>query len=109
MSLSKTFGANVRHYRKARGMSQEQCADAAGLSPGMMGKVERGETAPSLDSVEKIAAALDLPAAVLFGADITTVPTGERARLLAQINIALSKLNNNDLALAAKMLTALRE
>jgi hypothetical protein len=38
-----------------------------------------------------------------------TVPTGERSRLLQRINIQLSKLNNNDLARAAKMLTALTE
>ena len=82
MSLTKTIGACVRHYRQIRGLNQRQCADAAGLSPGMMGKVERGETAPSPHSVEKIAAALDVPAAVLFGADITTVPTGERGQLL---------------------------
>jgi transcriptional regulator with XRE-family HTH domain len=109
VSLTKTFGASVRHYRQTRGLNQRQCADAAGLSPAMMGKIERGETAPSFDSIEKIAAALDVPEAVLFGADIKTVPTGERGRLLQRINIQLSKLNNNDLARAAKMLTALTE
>ena len=35
--------------------------------------------------------------------------TGKRGRLLQRINIQLSKLNNNDLARAAKMLTALTE
>ena len=38
-----------------------------------------------------------------------TVPTGERGRLLQRINIQLSKLNNNGLARAAKMLTALTD
>ena len=109
MSLTKTLGANVRHYRKARGLSQEQFAAAAGLSPGMMGKIERGETMPSLDSVEKIAAALDVPEAALFATGTMMVPSGERGRLLQRINIQLSKLNNNDLARAAKMLTALTE
>ena len=109
MSLTKTFGANVRHYRKARRMNQEQFAEAAGLSPAMIGKIERGETTPSFDSVEKIAAVLEVPEAVLFTAGTMTVPTGERGRLLQRINIQLSKLNNNDLARAAKMLTALTE
>lgn len=109
MSLAKTFGANVRHYRKARGMNQEQFAAAAGLSLAMTGKIERGETAPSFDSVEKIAAALGVPEAVLLTVGTMTVPPGERGRLLQRINIQLSKLNNNDLARAAKMLTALTE
>ena len=109
MSLTKTFGANVRHYRKARRMNQEQFAAAASLSPAMVGKIERGETAPSFDSVEKIAAALDVPEGALLTAGTMTVPAGERGRLLQRINIQLSKLNNNDLARAAKMLTALTE
>jgi transcriptional regulator with XRE-family HTH domain len=109
VTLSKTFGANVRHYRKARRMNQRQFADAAELSVAMMGKIERGEAAPSFPSVEKIAAALDIPEAVLFSAGTLTVPAGERGRLLQRINIQLSKLNNNDLARAAKMLTALTD
>jgi hypothetical protein len=38
-----------------------------------------------------------------------TVPTGERGRLLQRINIQLSKLNNNALSRAAKMLTVLTD
>ena len=60
-------------------------------------------------SVEKIAVALDVPEAVLFSAGTMTVPTGERGRLLQRINIQLSKLNNNALSRAAKMLTALTD
>lgn len=109
MSLTKTFGANVRNYRKARGLSQEEFADAAELSVAMIGKIERGEAAPSFPSVERIAAALDVPEAVLFSSGTMTVPTGERGRLLQRINIQLSKLNNNGLARAAKMLTVLTD
>jgi transcriptional regulator with XRE-family HTH domain len=113
VNLAKTFGSNVRHYRKARGMNQRQCADAAGLSLAMMGKIERGANAPSLTSVEKIAAALDVPEVVLFATGTGTatmmVPTGERGQLLQRINIQLSKFNNKELARAAKMLGAVRD
>jgi len=37
------------------------------------------------------------------------LPTGERGRLLQRVNIQLSKLNNNELNRAAKMLTALTD
>jgi transcriptional regulator with XRE-family HTH domain len=109
VSLTQTFGANVRHYRKARGLSQEEFAEAAELSVAMISKIERGEAAPSFPSVEKIAAVLDVPEVVLFSAGTMTVPTGERGRLLQRINIQLSKLNNNELSRAAKMLTALTD
>lgn len=109
MSLIETFAANVRHYRKARRMNQEQFAVAADLSPGMVGKIERGETAPSFESVEKIAAALDVPEVVLFAAGTMTIPIGRRGKLLERINVELSKFNDNELARAAKMLGALRD
>lgn len=49
--------------------------------------------------------ALNMPAPVLFGAD--TVPgTGERARLLIEINGTLSRMNEEQLGRAAKMLKA---
>ena len=102
MSLTQTFGANVRHYRKARDMSQEEFAEAAELSVAMIGKIERGKAAPSFPSVEKIAAVLEVPEAVLFSAGTMTVPTGERGRLLQRINIQLSKLNNNALTAPPK-------
>ena len=95
--------------RREPGLSQEEFADAAELSVAMMGKIERGEAAPSFPSVERIAAALDVPEVVLFSAGTMTVPTGERGRLLQRINIQLSKLNNNALSRAAKMLTALTD
>jgi transcriptional regulator with XRE-family HTH domain len=109
VTLRQSFGANVRHYRKARDMNQRELADALELSVAMVGKIERGNVAPSFESIEKIARVLDVPEAILFSAGTMTVPTGERGRLLQRINIQLSKLNNNELSRAAKMLTALTD
>jgi transcriptional regulator with XRE-family HTH domain len=109
VSLSKIFGANVRHYRKASGMNQEEFAAAADLSVAMVGKIERGNNPPSFDSVEKIAAALDVPEVVLFATSTMMVPTGERGQLLQRINVQLSKFNNKELGRAAKMLAAMRD
>ena len=52
----------------------------------MMGKIERGEAAPSFPSVEKIAAALDVPEAVLFSASVRR----ERAALQRSTAVAPS-------------------
>ena len=55
----KALGEAVRAARKARGMSQESLADAAGIDRSHMGKIERGERNVTLLNVVKIAAALD--------------------------------------------------
>ena len=48
------------------GLSQEKVAELSGCHPTYIGQVERGEKNPTLESVEKIAAALDIPLAKLF-------------------------------------------
>ncbi|HMB11127.1 helix-turn-helix transcriptional regulator [Saliniramus sp.] len=108
MELQRLFGANVRHHRKAKGWTLEQLAGMIGVSRETIGKIERGVAAPLFETAEKTAAALDVPAPVLFGAD--AVPgTGERARLLTEINTTLSRMNDDQLGRAAKMLRAFVE
>jgi transcriptional regulator with XRE-family HTH domain len=107
VTLRETFGANVRHYRLARNLKQHELAEAIDRSDGMVSKLERGETAPSFDTIAKIAAALDVPEVVLFATTPMSVPTGERGKLLQRIHVQLAKLNNAELARAVKMLKAL--
>jgi transcriptional regulator with XRE-family HTH domain len=47
-------------------LSQEQLAEKAGLHSTYIGQLERGEKNATLESVEKVARALDLPFEVLF-------------------------------------------
>jgi len=58
MSLSKTFGRNVRRVRKERGLSQEALADEVGLAVTYVGQIERGIRNPTLEIVERLARAL---------------------------------------------------
>ncbi|QGA58832.1 helix-turn-helix domain-containing protein [Brucella sp. 2280] len=105
MELQRLFGANVRHHRKAKGWTLEQLSEQVGVSRETIGKIERGVAAPLFETAEKIAVALDLPTPVLFGA--STIPgIGERARLLTEINGTLSRMNDDQLGRAAKMLKA---
>lgn len=107
MTLRQTFGANVGNYRRARKLKQRHLAEAIDASNGFISQLERGESAPSFDTIEKIAAALDVPEVVLFATTPMSVPTGERGKLLQRIHVQLAKLNNAELARAVKMLKAL--
>jgi transcriptional regulator with XRE-family HTH domain len=53
------FGQNLRRYRKAMGISQEDLADKAGLHRTYIGSVERGERNVSIDNMQRLAAAVD--------------------------------------------------
>jgi putative transcriptional regulator len=53
------FGANVKTKRLQKKLSQEQLAEAAGVSQGAIWKIESGNGLPSLSIAFRIADALD--------------------------------------------------
>jgi transcriptional regulator with XRE-family HTH domain len=87
-------------------MTQEALAERVELSMETIGKIERGVAAPSFETAERIAHALNLPPLALFGIGKEAVPKGERGRLLVRINAMLSNMNDEQMARAAKMLDA---
>lgn len=58
--LRETLALNLRRIRKQRGLSQETLADIVGLHRTYVGSIERGERNLGIDTVEKIANALDV-------------------------------------------------
>lgn len=64
--LQMVFGANLRRWREARGLSQEAFAELLGFHRTYVGGLERGERNPSLRSVERIAELLDTEAISLL-------------------------------------------
>jgi transcriptional regulator with XRE-family HTH domain len=64
--LQRTFGRNLRAYRKAEGASQEAFASRLGVHRTYLGGVERGERNLTLKSVERIAGLIDVDAVVLL-------------------------------------------
>jgi transcriptional regulator with XRE-family HTH domain len=61
--LQLVLGAAMRVERKAKGLSQEELAEAAGISPNYYGSVERGEKMPSALTLVQIATALNMSGA----------------------------------------------
>ena len=62
----KIVGQRIRHYRTAQGLSQEKLAELAGCHPTYIGQVERGEKNATIESIEKIAVALQISLSELF-------------------------------------------
>lgn len=54
------FARNLRAWRTARGLRQEQLATQAGLSRVYVSKVENSSASVSIDSMEKLAGALQI-------------------------------------------------
>jgi transcriptional regulator with XRE-family HTH domain len=57
--LTENLAKQVKQRRARLGLSQSELAERAGTSVNTIGKVESAKTAASLDTVEKLAAALE--------------------------------------------------
>ena len=64
--VAKIIGQRIRNYRTQKGLSQEKLAELAGCHPSYIGQLERGEKNATLESVEKIASAMDISLSELF-------------------------------------------
>jgi len=64
--ISQIIGERIRMYRTRKHLSQDALGEMAGLHGAYIGQLERGEKNATLESVEKVARALDLPFEVLF-------------------------------------------
>lgn len=66
MDIIKVFGTNVRKYRTAKGISQEKFAELCGLHRTYISDIECFRRSISLDNIQKIANALEIPTFKLF-------------------------------------------
>ena len=64
--IAKVIGQRIRNYRTQKGFSQEKLAELSGCHPTYIGQLERGEKNATLESIERISSALDIPLSTLF-------------------------------------------
>lgn len=115
-------GDHVREMREQKNLSQGDVETRTGLLRTYISRVENGYTVPSMETLEKIARAFDVPLWQLFyeGNDKPSPPvslkpknervwgsSGREARLLALFRRSLSRLDDDErellLHLARKM------
>lgn len=90
-------GKLIREFRLKRNMSLQELARKAELSVSYLSEIERGKKQPSLEVVEKLAAALNISKNAFFDESVTrkrdTSSVGDRIRILRQEKgISLSEL-----------------
>jgi transcriptional regulator with XRE-family HTH domain len=103
------IGMTIRGYRLQKGLSQGDIEKRTGLLRCYLSRVENGHTVPSLDTLSKIASALDLPLAQFFAEDSlgrelnTQKLSDDELRFLTQIRRYSSNLNDSDRKLLLAM------
>jgi len=64
--IEEALGRQVREFRRQQDMTLADLAKAAGLSSGMLSKIENGATSPSLTTLQALSTALQVPVTALF-------------------------------------------
>src|SRR5947209_13024514 len=104
------IGETIRNYRLQKGMSQGDIEKRTGLLRCYLSRVENGHTIPSLDTLAKIATAMDVPLGQFFAENHSNgtarnLPplTEDEVRFLSQIRRYSSNLNDSDRKLVLAM------
>ena len=64
--LERSIGGQVRLFRQQLKLTMSEAADSAGLSPGMLSKIENGNISPSLATINSLSVALNVPVTAFF-------------------------------------------
>ena len=85
--VRKFLGQRLRALRKQHGLSQERLGERAGLSGKFIGEVERGEKSISIDSLYRVAQALEIPLRDLTDVrERSSVPSEEAEKIFALVS-----------------------
>jgi transcriptional regulator with XRE-family HTH domain len=110
MLPTMNIGETIRNYRLQKGMSQGDIEKRTGLLRCYLSRVENGHTIPSLDTLSKIAGAMELPLSQFFsdpnhsnGSKGLPQLSDDEVRFLSQIRRFAVNLNDSDRKLVLAM------
>lgn len=106
------IGDRLRAIREAKGLSQGDIEERSGLKRSYISRVENGHTVPSLETLEKLARALEVPLYQLFyegkrprelfhlrerktAGEIAWGSSGKEARILARFRRLFARMNES--------------
>jgi transcriptional regulator with XRE-family HTH domain len=96
MNIYATIARQVRLRRLQAGLTIEDLADAAGISVSFLAYLETNKKKPSLATIAKIAAALNVHVSVLFNEKTVPDVAGEKQKTLNRILKLLQEQSPED-------------
>lgn len=88
LKLLKSLSKHMRQRRKSLGITQEQLADRAGLTPNYVARLEMEKRLPSFTVLVALASALEMPVSELLLSDAGE-PAADEAKEMARIMSSL--------------------
>jgi transcriptional regulator with XRE-family HTH domain len=112
--LRRLLGERIRELRKQAGLTQEDLADRADTNFRNIGGIERGERHIQLNTLARIAQALDVPPSVLLEAlpklppkPKPPMPKTPKDEMLEELMKLLKRKSDDDVRLALELVKTL--
>lgn len=105
--LTKEIGKNIRKLRLKKDISQEALSMSAGLHPAYLGRLERGEKCPTIDTMYKICNALDVTVSEILCFEGETENPNAQAK--TRIENALKKIPDKQQIKVAEIIEKIAE
>jgi len=96
MDNYKNIGKKIKQERETLKLTQKELAQRAGIDFRFLGNIERGVSKPSLDTIVKIAQALDMPLDLLVAEHIVRKNPPENSAITKEIVRLMSMLEDFD-------------
>ncbi|QSX04800.1 helix-turn-helix transcriptional regulator [Sedimentibacter sp. zth1] len=108
-NIAILLGEHIRNIRKSKNLSQEHVALCANLSPTFFGQVERGNKKPTIDTLDKIAKALDIKIIDLFDFDAPQInlELKNKSKSMDAIHILLNSMDEESIEEVLKVIKAM--
>jgi transcriptional regulator with XRE-family HTH domain len=96
MTIQELFITNLKSYRRVRKISQFKLAELCDSSQPYIAEIETGKKFPSIEMIEKIAAAFGVESYLLFQNDtnIGSLTVTQKKEISNQIQSAVVKIIN---------------
>ena len=100
-TISSIIGERIRIFRTEQKLSQEELAFSSELHPAYIGKVERGDKCPTIETLYKISNGLKIPLHKLL--DISSATDVSNTDAYYRIQNALDGLNADEMLKIAEI------
>ena len=97
-NVERRIGGKITEARLGQGVTQAGLAEKLGLSTESISRMERGVSFPSLKTIERVAAELDVPLKQFFDFDDEPAKDNAYERELGKLNVFLRTLEMEELS-----------
>ena len=109
-TIEKFNASQITRIRKQQNLKQAELAELVDLAPESISRIERGESVPSVKTLEKIGHALKTPIRVFFSSEPYSSPQkGKRENELSKVMLLLQNKKIEDIKLGYRVLKNLFE